>query len=85
MDIRLSNIRYDKDNEQILCSIGNQHLTIPDYMTIKDIQYFLNEKIVSSVMSSLNFVQAKAEAENNQPLDKALEHYKQLGWDFDVR
>lgn len=54
--------------------------TIPDHMTIADIEYFINEKIIQTLQSSLNMVAARNEVEQETPLEKAKRHYKDLGW-----
>ena len=82
MDISISNVRYVRDNKQLICSIGGTFLTLPDYMLLSDIEYFINEKITGLFMQSLNMMQAKQEIEKQTPIQKAIKHYEDLGWDM---
>ncbi len=85
MDVKLSNITYDRENKQTLVTVGASQYTIPDYMMISDIEYYINDKLTKLLQDSLNMVVAQNDyevAKNNDPLEKAKAHYKELGWDF---
>lgn len=80
MDIKLSNVTYDKSNKQTLCGIGGMQLTLPDQMRISDIEYFINDKLFKAFQDSINMVAARNEAQGETPFEKAKRHYKDLGW-----
>lgn len=71
-------IYYDLNSKETIVILDNQRLTIPDYMKISDIQYFIADKEYQSLIRTINETSYKTEQES--PLDRAKAHYKELGW-----
>lgn len=69
---------YDAIAKETIFIFEGQRLTIPDYMTIEDIAYFIEEKELKSAQSFMQ--RATYDSEQESPLEKARSHYKQLGW-----
>lgn len=69
---------FSPQTMETIVIIDDQRLTIPDYMTINDIEYFINEKQIQSTWRVIN--EATYNTEQISPLDKAKQHYKDLGW-----
>lgn len=80
--MEISNVSYDKANKQLVCSLGGQFLTIPDYMTIQDVEYYIADKVYSLMQASMQYMAIQSElVDKRSPLEKARAHYKELGWD----
>lgn len=71
-------VYYDTHAQEVVYIIDNQRLTIPDYMLISDIEYFITDRIYNSTLRQMQEVSIGTEQKS--PLEKAKEHYKQLGW-----
>lgn len=69
---------YDTNTLETIVVIDELRLTIPDYMRISDIVSFIEDKLFNSAMRALN--EATYDNEQESPLDKAMAHYKNLGW-----
>jgi DNA polymerase elongation subunit (family B) len=69
---------YDKLTKETIVIIDNQRLTVPDYMTLADAAYYIEEQQLKAAQRIMNEATYKTEQES--PLDKARKHYKDLGW-----
>jgi hypothetical protein len=70
---------YDQATKECKISIEGLILTIPDYMTISDVVYFIEEhqlKGAQRLMQEVTYGQSDQES----PLEKAMSHYKERGW-----
>lgn len=75
------NCYFDGDTREVIVLMNNQRLTIPEYMTIQDISTFLTDKEYAAAMMA---VQLHSYPQNQEsPMDKAVDHYKQRGWFHD--
>lgn len=70
---------YDPSAKEIRFPIEGQILTIPDYMTISDIVYFIQEKQMQAAQRLIQQV-TLGQTEQQTPLEKAMSHYKERGW-----
>ena len=69
---------FDGDTREVIILMNNQRLTIPEYMTIADIQAFVTDKQYQGAMMA---IQMHSYPENtSSPMDKAMDHYKERGW-----
>lgn len=73
---------YDPVAKELRFPIEGQILTIPDYMTISDIVYFIQEKQMQAAQRLIQQV-TLGQTEQQTPLEKAMSHYKERGWFHD--
>lgn len=71
-------VYYDKLTKETIVIVDNQHLTVPDYMTLADADYYIEEQQLKAAQRIMNEATFKTEQES--PFDKARKHYKDLGW-----
>jgi hypothetical protein len=70
---------YDPNTKETRLAIEGQVLTIPDYMTISDIVYFVQEKENQAAQRLIQQV-TYGMTDQQTPLEKAMSHYKERGW-----
>lgn len=74
---------YDSTTKETVYLVDGQRLTIPDYMTIEDIAYFIGNKQLQSTLAFLQ--QSTYNTPQESPLETARSHYKNLGWFKDTK
>lgn len=70
---------YDPVTKESRISIEGLILTIPDYMTISDVVYFIQEHQIKAATRLMQEV-TQGQTEQQSPLEKAMTHYKDRGW-----